>query len=92
MALVVNNEFSVEGLMEAMVQYLEAKRVHDEARDGYTGYSWDYAGQFDIERMEAARDEFNVKLDEYIENKVNAILAPRSKSFPAVDVSNPDGY
>lgn len=80
MALVVNNEFSVEGLVQSLDDYLDAKREHDQERDAYTGYSLDFAWQYQIERMIKARDAFNIKLDEYIENKVNSMLKARPVS------------
>ncbi len=80
MALVMNNEFSVKGLAEALDEYMQAKHKHDKARDAYDGYSWGYAGRDEINRMDAALDAFNVKLDEFIENKVNSVLESRQRT------------
>ena len=72
-----DDRMDMQCLLQAMENYVNAKRKHDRARDNYTGYSWGYHGSDYINAMNEAAVDYGEYLDRYIEARINAVLAAR---------------
>lgn len=70
----MRNTLEIECLVQSLENVVAAKQEHDKAREEYTGYSWGYHGHSYVKRMEDAADDFQKRLDEYIEEKVRAVI------------------
>jgi hypothetical protein len=70
---------STENLLDALDDYIRAKTVYDKARDRYDGYEWGYHGYDERTRMDNARKQFQIELDEYIDKRIEARLNPVDK-------------
>lgn len=56
----IEGYFEFEQFIEAVEDYIEAKKTEREARERYQGYSWGWAGRFEIEiKEEKAKIAFN---------------------------------
>lgn len=66
----MRNTLEIECLGQALENYMDAKRRHDKARDEYEGYSWGYHGHHYVQEMENAAEDFQKRLDKYIDDKV----------------------
>lgn len=69
--------FNVQVLLDAMDKYARAKRIHDQERDSYQGYSWGYYGHQHVEDMENCGRDFMKVLNDYIDNRVVIRLQER---------------
>ncbi|TXG78283.1 hypothetical protein E6Q11_01415 [Candidatus Dojkabacteria bacterium] len=58
---------SIDAVMSAMVDYANAQKEHDAARESYEGYSWGWAGESYIEAVDRARDATEKVLEQYID-------------------------
>ena len=70
----MRNTLAIECIGQALENYMEAKHRHDKARDEYQGYSWGYHGGHYVQAMEDAAEDFQKRLDSYIEEKVQAAI------------------
>jgi hypothetical protein len=66
----VANTLEIECVVQALENYLDAKRTHDQARDRYEGYSWGYFGRDYVDRMESNAEDFGNRLNALIESRV----------------------
>lgn len=71
----MRNTLEIECLGQALENYMDAKQAHDKARDSYDGPSWGYYGYPYVEKMEDAAEDFQNRLDKYIDEKVAQALA-----------------
>jgi len=70
----MRNTLEIECLGQALENYMGAKHSHDKARDQYEGYSWGYYGYSFVKAMEDAAEDFQKRLDAYIEQKVQSAI------------------
>lgn len=74
----MRNTLKTECLVQALENVVEAKQEHDKARDEYDSPSWGYYGHHFVKRMEDAAEDFEKRLDDYIEKKVQEALGKLS--------------
>lgn len=58
-----------------MDNYWDAKREEEEARAKYDGPSWGYWGASYIEAKEEAAEELQKRLDEYVDERIQAAVS-----------------
>ena len=57
-------------IIEALEEFMEARRAHDAARDAYGGYSWGYVGQPLIMRLHDAEKAVDQAIEALIDKKL----------------------
>ena len=72
--IIPEDPFQLQVLLDAFAEYAEAKREHDRERESYQGYSWGYHGHSYVENMENRARECMMKLNEYIDSRVKAVI------------------
>lgn len=75
--MLVDNTLDLDCLIQALENYMSAKREHDEARDAYQGESWGYHGSHYVEAVEEAAKEFRKRLQTVVAAEVKKALAAR---------------
>lgn len=70
----MDTRLNVGAVMSAMTAYAQAQKRHDEAYENYDGYSWGYYGASYLRAVEAAEEEAQKVLDEYIDLKIAQAL------------------
>lgn len=69
------NDLEFDLFLEAFEDYREAKESHDKARGAYTGYSWGYHGNYEIEALDRTRNVLRERFREIIRAEVKASMA-----------------
>jgi hypothetical protein len=83
----IKDTLNAECLLEAAANYYEYKRIHDKARDEYTGYSWGYYGREYVKDKENAADEFQKLLTEFVTEIVASHLSTvDSDTAPSLNI------
>lgn len=73
----MRNTLDIECLVQSLEKVIRLRREHDEARDEYMqrgGYSWGYYGRGLVAAMEESAEDFQKRLDAYIDARIQAAL------------------
>jgi hypothetical protein len=65
----------MEKLYQAIQNWYKASAAYDKAFEGYEGYSWGWAGAYEIEQRQHAAEEFEKALNEVIDERVRKQVA-----------------
>ena len=65
---------SISDLMAALQTAIDAQHEYNKAHDEYDGWSWDWRGDWQ-DGLDAARQQFEAALQEYIDERVAVALA-----------------
>lgn len=74
----MRDTLAIECLVQALGDYVDRARECDTERNRFHeggGTSWGYFGHSVIQRKEQAAEEFQKRLDQYIDEKIKAALS-----------------
>ena len=71
----MRNTLEIECLVQSLQNAIDTRVVEVKARDAYDGCSWDYFGAEYIKASEDAMEDFQKRLDKYIESRVAQAVA-----------------
>ena len=69
----------IDRLQQAIKNWFNASAAYDKAYEEYEGYSWGWAGGYEIENRQKAAEEFEATLNELVDERVRVAVAETLK-------------